>query len=551
MKIIAVDDYGCKVNSGDNCIPAVICALNEASKSKIPCTIRFLEGRYDFFIEHATRKELYISNTASEDENWDITKTIGICIDTMKNVTLEGNDTLIMCHGKMTSIAVLNSKNILIKGLSIDYTHPTVTEMTVTASGEGYIICKVHPDSQYKILNGAITWYGDNFSFSKGISQIFDPESGKTWREYGPMEDENLSWLELSPGLLRLDFKTENLISNENPYNIKIGQTFQMRNPIRDQVGIFINESTDLCLDNITMHFMHGLGIISQHSKNICIRNIMCIPSNERTCASFSDFVHFSGCSGLIEIYNSKFIGSHDDAINVHGTHLKIVQVSKNSISLRFMHPQTYGIGGFSIGDAVEAISKSTLRPVGSGIVQDVKYLSPYEIVIILEDTMRGQFPIGDVVENITRTPDVIIRNNHFERMPTRGILITTRGKVIISDNVFNGTIMSGFLIADDAKSWFESGNVNDVLLEKNTFIDCGEPVIYIEPENEVVEINLPVHHNIRILNNVFASAKKSVVLSAKSVEGLWFCGNAIQGGYDASSIIAKCCSDIHIESNV
>ena len=41
------------------------------------------------------------------------------------------------------------------------------------------------------------------------------------------------------------------------------------------------------------------------------------------------------------------------------------------------------------------------------------------------------------VVENVTYTPEVIVRNNYFSRIPTRGLLVTTRRKVLIESNTF------------------------------------------------------------------------------------------------------------------
>jgi hypothetical protein len=41
----------------------------------------------------------------------------------------------------------------------------------------------------------------------------------------------------------------------------------------------------------------------------------------------------------------------------------------------------------------------------------------------------------GNAIENITWTPEVEIRNNFFARIPTRGVLVTTRRKVVIENN--------------------------------------------------------------------------------------------------------------------
>lgn len=54
---------------------------------------------------------------------------------------------------------------------------------------------------------------------------------------------------------------------------------------------------------------------------------------------------------GKIIVRDCVLGASHDDAINVHGTHLRIVdQPAPNKITVRFMHPQTFGFDAFAVG---------------------------------------------------------------------------------------------------------------------------------------------------------------------------------------------------------
>jgi polygalacturonase len=165
-------------------------------------------------------------------------------------------------------------------------------------------------------------------------------------------------------------------------------------------------------------------------------------------------------------------------------------------------------------------------------------------------------------VENATWTPEVAIRNCRFARTNTRGLLLTTRRKTVIENNTFFRTGMSAILIADDAASWFESGPVRDVLIRGNEFVDCGynggpgNAVIAIAPENREVNVEKPVHHNIRIEDNVFRTYDYPV-LWAKSTEGLKFAGNRIvrtttlapQSG-NRNTFALEACSGVVIEGN-
>jgi hypothetical protein len=139
----------------------------------------------------------------------------------------------------------------------------------------------------------------------------------------------------------------------------------------------------------------------------------------------------------------------------------------------------------------------------------------------------------GDCLENISWEPSLLVRNCRFEGTNTRGLLVTTRGKVVIEDNVFYRTGMQAILIADDAKGWYESGPVRDVLIRGNRFEECGynstpdNYAIAIVPENPELVPGYAVHRNIRIEDNYFR-VYDYPVLMARSVDGLTFLRNKI-----------------------
>jgi hypothetical protein len=283
------------------------------------------------------------------------------------------------------------------------------------------------------------------------------------------------------------------------------------------------------------MRYMHGLGIISQYTENIRMDSVVVEPrkGSGRWIASFADGMHFSGCKGSISIEHCRFNGLHDDAVNVHGTHLSIVKMpSDHQLILRFMHPQTYGFMAFFPKDSIAFVHPSTLVILAVGQVTAATRLSDREILVTLQGPIPGAVMLGDVIENTSWTPQLAIRHCLFTGTNTRGLLVTTRRKVVIEDNEFVKLGMQAILVADDALSWYESGPVRDVLVRHNIFRDCGHNLsqeystIAIAPENHELTA-VPVHRNIRIDNNRFYSDRPPV-LSARSVDGLSFTRNTI-----------------------
>src|SRR5699024_5619423 len=109
-----------------------------------------------------------------------------------------------------------------------------------------------------------------------------------------------------------------------------------------------------------------------------------CAPREEtgRTVASFADFVQISGCRGDVVITDSHFSGSHDDTFNIHGTHLRIVEVNEaeQKIKVRFMHSQSWGFQAFEAGDEIEFINGSTLIPYQRNAVKSYTRLNDTDI---------------------------------------------------------------------------------------------------------------------------------------------------------------------------
>ncbi len=492
-------------------------ALEKAAGYKgKPVTVRLSPGIYELDRSKSTQVLYHISNTTSESEDPDPTKHIGLYLHSLKNITIDGCGSTLQMNGEMTSFVLDRCEGIILKNLNIDYKHPTQTEVEVLEEGKDYLIVQVHPTSQYRIVDEQLEWYGDGWSFKNGIAQSYDRASNMTWRSWSPMEN-LIRAVELRPNVLYLQYK-------EKP-QVGLHIVFQMRDSFRDEVSGFVNRSKNVQLENLNFYYLGNFGVVCQYSENVTFDrcNFAPRPDSGRTNAGFADFIQVSGCRGMIDIRNSRFSGAHDDPINIHGTHLRVTEfLSPNRLKVRFMHDQTFGFEAFFKGDDIELVDPLSLLAVEKAKVKEAKLVTPREMELTLSGPLSPEVIQRKdlVVENVLWTPEVRITNNYFERIPTRGILITTRRKSLIEGNTFYGMQMSGILVADDGLSWYESGPVHDLTIRRNTFFNCGEPVINIDPENR--EYKGAVHKNITIEENYFYMRKNSSsVIRAKAVDGL------------------------------
>lgn len=509
--------------------------------------IKLQNADYNLHRESSSQIVYHISNTASEKENPDQTKHIGLWLKGLKNVTIDGQGARFVTHGEMTSFVIDQCENITLRNFTVTASDPTVPELTVTEVGSNFMTVRIHPQSRYTVKDGHFAFVGDNWTLSDGIAQSYDKEKDITWRSWSPLPDLRKA-IELEPNLLRFIYG--------NPPQAKPGTVFQMRDGIRDQACGLIQYSKNITLDGIHLAFLGNFGIVGQMAENITYRNLTFEPEagSGRTCAGFADFVQMSGCKGKITIENSRFLGAHDDPINIHGTHLAVTGYpASNQIAVKYMHHQTYGFQSFLPGNEIEFIDPHSLISVAPAKVKKAEMKNEREILLTLDRNIPQNIrEIKElVVENVTYTPEVLIRGNYFARIPTRGILVSTRRKVLIENNTFFRMQMSGILIADDARSWFESGMARDVTIRNNNFIECGGPVILIAPENDRNEGY--VHRNIAITNNRFQLTGADAV-SAKSVDGLKITDNLFltPKAFTLEDLIkTRECKDVTIDGNI
>jgi hypothetical protein len=510
--------------------------LSGAGTAEKPIRVNFAPGCYDFDPAAAYREAYQMSNTNGVPDGL---KAVGILLKQAKYFEVSGAGAVWIYRGKTLEVCLDHAEDVMIRGLAFDYHRPTVSEFRVKALGESYADLAVHKDSTYQIKDGVIHWTGEGWSKTEGLAQELDPETGFVHRRGGVLRGVRCE--EIEPFVIRA----------HGNHNLKEGHIYQIRETLRDCAGVFVRRSRNITWKDVHFRFIHGMGMVNQFSENLTFDGVKIAPdpASGRTTAAWADGIQVSGCKGKVLVKNCEFSGMHDDPINVHGTHLKVVErLGGNQIKVEFMHQQTFGFLAFNPGDEVDFVRKRTLATYGTNRVKEARMISPKEILLALENPVSDEFEMGDVLENVTWTPEVEIRGCKVSVVSTRGFLITTRRLVLVEDNEFHGTHMSAILVDNDASGWHESGCVRDMTIRGNRFIRCNSPVIHVNPRNS--ESNPAVHRNIRVLENEFVMRGNTLV-HARSVTGLKVVGNTVdQLLKPEDAVVTVDCADVVIEGN-
>lgn len=475
------DDGGARdaARAGDDTL-AFKNAIAAAKAVDGPVTLLIPPGVYDFYTDDATSRACFTSN--STENGSDGVKTLAMDIVNVDDLTVFGVGATLIMRGKMTMLVAEQCENLTIQGLTFDFKRPTMSEITCVEKGADYWIGQVHADSPYQVNGARITWVGEGWTLRHNMVQHYDPVQQTTWRGGDPTSGTSSI---VDQGNSRLRFN----VTGGGLKNAVVGRTYQFRNTTRDQTGMWFNHCKDVVMRDVTVRAMHGFGILAQFTENITYERLTVAPDSAggRTNASAADVTHFSGCKGLIRVVESLLGYSHDDAMNVHGTYLRITaKPSSNQVRVSFIHKQSWGFQAFFVGDRVDFISRSTMLPIGSATVTAVTMENERDQLITLDQDVPASVSVNnDVLENVTWTPSLEFMNNEIKLVPTRGILVTTRKPVLIQGNRFFRTRMPAILVEGNAESWFESGQIEDMTVRGNVFYECGgRQVIEVNPTN-------------------------------------------------------------------
>ena len=420
----------------------------------------------------------FCTNTAKKRENPDGLRRSAIFLKNKKNITIDGNGASLIIHGKMTPFLFDECENITVKNLTVDYACPTMTEFRIVSNDGGNCVISINPDCRYRIEDGRLIWQGENdrngnpywesgYTDNGRYIKIFDPEKKRSY-DFSRADLEFDSIVKINETTLRVHLKNENAF-------FPAGCIVQTRSIVRDQTGSLFQRSRNLSFENLRVKFMHGLGMVSQFCENVSYINCDFTPADGRTIASTADFFQFSGCKGKIVVDRCKAWGAHDDYVNVHGTHLRIMETNEEekSIVVRFMHNESWGFQAFEKGDILDFIRWDTLIPYDSANVVDYKKINDTDIKLYVDNIPGGIVSGKDVVENASWTPDLYVGNCEFGTTSGRGILCTTRGEVIIENNTFFNVWGPALLVEDDCNFWFESGYTNEIIFRNNRVVGC------------------------------------------------------------------------------
>ncbi len=500
-----------------------------------PVVVKLTKGKYHFYSDGATEKTYFVSNHDQVNP-----KHLAFALENLKNVIIDGQGSELILHNRMLPISMVNCENVTLRNFSIDYEPPHLRQLTVTGidKDNNALICDIYPEGNYTIENEKIVLTGPDYKLTPMAVMPFD-STGRLSYGRGDLDFSQATVEEIEPNKL--------IVKNFQVNQSSPGDRYVLRSYYRPNAGIFISKSKNTTIENVVVHYAEGMALLAQLSENIHLNGfkVALKEGDKRVYTTQADATHFSGCKGVILSENGLYEGMADDAINVHGTYMKMVKkIDNKTIVGRYMHGQSWGFTWGEPGDTIQLVNSpvmeivqqfnriKSIKPIDTPTDEGAKEFE-IEFENEMPESVTAESSIG--VENLSWTPEVIFRNNMIRHNRARGALFSTHKRVICENNTFDHTHGSAILLCGDCNGWYETGACREVIIRNNKFINAltayyqfTNAVISIYPEiPNLKEQQQYFHSGILIEGNTFEMFDKPI-LYAKSVDGVVFRNNTI-----------------------
>jgi len=533
--MISVSDYGAIPDDGKDDTRAIIEAL---SKCKIDGTKRliFEGGQYDFYPTFAGERYCFISNN---DEGL---KRIAFDLKDISDLTIDGRGSQMMFHGFISPFIAEGSENIKFENFSIDFSRTFHSESIILGYNKESMDVEIREGFPFKVHNQTLL-----FTEGKKEEGILTSVSGRKGLTFGSSHMLEYDTEKRETAYMVKDY----YFSNINGFPAKklggrkvrilvpgltgtIGNTMVFGPNHREHPGFVLTDSKDIVFEKVTIHHAGGMGIIGQRTHNITVNFCKVTPSAGRMISTTADATHFVNCTGKIALTNNLFENQKDDATNIHGIYVKVVEkTAENKVIVQIKHHQQHGFDFLRPGMEVEFVRAKSMVTYDTATVKEVNKINKEVTEVTFTDNISVNFELGDAIAEIRNYPEILIADNIIRNNRARGMLLNCRGKTVVENNTFHSP-GAAILFEGDSFFWFEQGGVRDCVIRNNTFNNClygvwGKAIVDVKAGIREDKETSRYNRNILIENNTFRMYDELTLLNAYCVDGLTWQNNTVE----------------------
>lgn len=463
----------------------------------------------------------------------------------LKNVTLDFGGNMLTLHGRIQPFMIDECENITIKNVAVQYDRSFYSEFDVISNVNGELRMKKKANFPCRVENGylipyAETWENRELNYGDMFIQVFDTASREGAGLTVAVIGEKVFLHDTPPcHVAELKVREEDgdvILSGEIPAYWHEGMTAVLSHETRDKSSAAIFRSKNITLENYRIINGAGMGVLGMYTENLTLDRLTltCDELSHGIVTNEADAMHLVACRGKLIIKNSVIEGMIDDALNVHSNFYLVSGVRGSTISaykVKESHCLDANFKVFGIGDEIAVYRGHTMERKAVCRITDIRILDNYNVEFDT-DAALPSVEGGDIIENLSAQPELIIQNCRFGKANTH-LRIQTRGKSVIE----NCESSLPVLLTGDLNYWFEASPVNDLTIRNCSFTG-SRAQIRLCPECNPTPKAPYYHRGVKITDNTFDCA---TALNAVCADRLTFRGNTLRGGGKLRVELYKC----------
>ena len=535
VRVVRATDYGAISNDGLDDTPAVQAALKACAGA--PSRLVFSPGQYDFYPDRAPERYLFVSNN---DEGL---KRIAFPLIGFEDVEIDGQGALFLFRGWITPFYVSRSKNVTLRRFTVDWTRPFHSEGRIVENHDDGMTVQIDEHYPYEVRNGVLVFTDGKLNNEPQTTV----KGSETLYPYGSLLEFDVIKREtaymahdfygVGTGIAAQDMGERKVRLFKQGLKGTPGNILVFSPSHRDCCAIILSDMTNAVIREVTLHHCGGMGILAQRSKDILVEGVKVTPApgGKRIISLTADATHFVNCAGKITLKNSLFENQKDDATNIHGLYVRVMKrLSDTELEVKLIHPQQYGFEVLSPGAAVELVKGQSLVTYGKAVVKAVVPVNKEYTRVTFTEKLPEQTGQSDVIACDGAYPETLIIGCVIRNNRARGILLGSRAKMVIENNVFH-TPGAAILLEGDGRFWYEQAGVRDLVIRKNTFDNCnfgvwGKATIEVGAGIEkTCRATSRYNRNIVIEDNLFRTFGHGTLVQMYSVDGLTIRSNRVE----------------------
>jgi len=524
--VIDVSLFGAFPDDGKDDTPAIRAALTQAKKQSATKLV-FPKGRYDFYPDKAFERYQFVSNN---DEGL---KRIVFPIEEMRRFEIDGQGSDFLFHGYLSPFAIDHAERIALRNFTVDYARTFHSEAKILAVTDTYADVEIPPEYPFSIENGLLVFHDGKAGKERTLYPVV------SLLEFDPVKRET--------AYRACDYWLGTAIQAEDLGNRKVrilkknlkgtpGNIFVFGPNHRMVCGITITDSKDVTVENVSLYHCGGMGVIGQRSRDLFVRRVKVTPApgKNRIVSITADATHFVNCGGQVVLEDCLFELQKDDATNVHGIYVKVVdRLAPAVVDVKLVHPQQFGFDFIQKGQTLELVKGPALVTYAHPVVKQVERLNKEYTRLTFKAPLPDELAVGDALAAVGDYAALTIRGCTIRGNRARGVLLNSRGPTVVENNTFH-TAGAAILFEGDARFWYEQAGVSDCVIRNNLFDNCNYGVW----GHALIEVGAGIapafrassryNKNIRITGNTIRHFHPAL-LSLYSVDGVTFAGNKLE----------------------